>query len=248
MAAGLQDNVAVVTGGSRGIGRAIVLALAGAGAKVVACARNEEKLADVAAEAGRLGGTVESRVVDVGDPESLAAAIEQIAEAQGKIDILVNNAGITRDGLLISMEDSQFDEVLNVNLKAAFVAMRAAAKYMIRARAGRIINITSVSGLMGNAGQSNYAAAKAGLVGLTKSAAKEIAKRGVTVNAVAPGFITTDMTNVLGEKVKETVMPLIPLKRFGQPEDIAQAVLFLAGPGAGYITGQVIVVDGGLHM
>lgn len=244
----LNGQVAIVTGGSRGIGRAIVLTLAEGGAKVYAFARNAEKLAEVVQTAAAAGGVVEAVSVDVGDSAAFTAAIEKVADDNGKLDILVNNAGITRDTLLMSMDDAQFDEVIQVNLKSAFVGMRAAIKYMIRKRVGRIVNIASVSGIMGNAGQANYAAAKAGMIGMTKSAAKEVAKRGVMINAVAPGFITTDMTDVLPEKVKEVVMPLIPAQRFGKPEEIAAAVRFLAGPGASYITGQTLVVDGGLHM
>jgi 3-oxoacyl-[acyl-carrier protein] reductase len=244
----LQDKVAFVTGGSRGIGRAIVLTLAEAGATVVAVARNEEKLNEVAQAASGLKGKVVPKVVDIADSKQLTGAIEETAEKFGRLDILVNNAGITRDALLIGMDESQFDEVINTNLRSAFVAMKAASKLMIRQRAGRIVNITSISGVMGNPGQANYAAAKAGLIGLTKSAAKEMARRGINVNAIAPGFIATDMTNVLPDKLKETVTPLIPMQRFGKPEEIASVVLFLASEASSYITGQVFIVDGGLHM
>ena len=244
----LQDKVAFVTGGSRGIGRAIVLTLAEAGATVVAVARNEEKLNEVAQAASGFSGTVMPKVVDISDSKQLTAAIEETAEKFGRIDILVNNAGITRDGLLIGMEEDQFDEVINVNLRSAFVAMKAAAKLMIRQRSGRIVNIASISGVMGNPGQCNYAAAKAGLIGMTKSAAKELARRSITVNAIAPGFITTDMTDVMPDKLKDTVKPLIPMNRFGNPEEIASVVAFLASDASSYLTGQVLVVDGGLRM
>ncbi len=244
----LTGKIAIVTGGSRGIGKSIVLSFAEAGATVIAVARNEEKLNEVAAQASELSGKVIPTPLDISNEQTLTEQIDKTAEEYEKIDILVNNAGITRDGLLMSMETEQFDEVINVNLRSAFIAMRAVSRYMIRQRAGRIINITSVSGIMGNAGQCNYAAAKAGLIGLTKSAAKELAKRGITINALAPGFIETDMTDVLPDKVKEAVKPMIPVKRFGKPEEIASTVRFLASDSASYITGQTIVVDGGLLM
>lgn len=246
----LMDRVAIVTGGSRGIGRATSLALAREGATVIACARNAERLSTLPAEAAdqRCIGKLVTRALDVRESNKVEKWVDEIASDFGRIDILVNNAGITRDGLVMNMTDEQFDDVVATNLRSVFQLTRAVAKHMVRARFGRIVNITSISGIMGNAGQANYAASKAGVIGLTKSVAKELSRRGVTCNAVAPGFIKTDMTNVLSEKVKEQVRPLIPLQRFGEPEEVAAAIAFLASPASGYITGQVLVVDGGLHM
>jgi len=248
--ANLVDRVAIVTGGSRGIGRAISLSLAKEGCTVVASARNAERLGSLPAEAAdaRCTGKIIPRTLDVTDADIIEQWVDDIATEFGRLDILVNDAGITRDALIMNMTDEQFDEVMNTNLRGVFLLTRASAKHMVRARWGRIINITSVSGIMGNSGQSNYAASKAGVIGLTKSVAKELARRGVTCNAVAPGFIKTDMTNILSEKVKEQVRPLIPLQRFGEPHEVAAAVTFLASSAAGYINGQVLVVDGGLHM
>ncbi len=248
MSLDLKDQVAIVTGGARGIGREIVIVLANRGANVVAFDINEENLAKLVDDLKDLPGSVSSKIADVSNSEELTAAIDEVFEQQGRIDILVNNAGITRDGLLLTMDDDQFDIVIKVNLKSAFVATRAAAKHMIRARSGRIVNMASVTGVMGNAGQANYTAAKAGLIGLTKTTGKELGKRGITCNAVAPGFIATDMTDVLPDKVKEGATQLIPLRRFGQPEEVARVVSFLSGPESSYMSGQVLVVDGGLHM
>ncbi len=246
----LKDKVAIVTGGSRGIGRAICLDFAANGATVYACARHADKLAEVRDQARQQewAGTILPTTLDVTDRAAIDAVVEAAAEQHGRIDILVNNAGITRDGLVMSMDDEQFDIVLDTNLRATFWMTRATARHMVRARWGRMINISSVSGVMGNAGQANYAASKAAVIGFTKSVAKELGKRKITCNAIAPGFVVTEMTDVLADRVKEGAQQLIPLGRFGEPAEVAAATTFLASDAAAYITGQVLVVDGGLHM
>lgn len=242
------QRIAVVTGASRGIGRAIAQRLAQDGRHVVLVSRTSGPLSEVQSLITEAGGAASAVAVDVGDASAWQKAIEQIIEKHGRLDILVNNAGITRDNLVLRMSDEEFDDVIRVNLKSAFVACRAAARAMMKGRFGRIVNIASTSGVVGNAGQANYAAAKAGLIGLTKSLARELGGKGVTANIIAPGFIETDMTAQLGEQIRDRVLEGMAVKRFGAPEDIAEAVSFVAGEGAGFLTGQVICVDGGLTM
>ncbi|MCX7717114.1 MAG: 3-oxoacyl-[acyl-carrier-protein] reductase [Candidatus Sumerlaeaceae bacterium] len=243
----LEGKSAVVTGASRGLGRAIAEEYLRAGADVVVNYNRTpvDELLSLATELGRRAVAVQADVASAADCERI---VETAVKEFGKIDILVNNAGITRDGLLMRMDEEAWDTVITTNLKSVFACSRAASKHMMRARSGSIINISSVAGIMGNAGQTNYAASKAGIIGFTKSLARELAGRGVRVNAIAPGFITSDMTNVLGEKVREAVLQEIPMGRFGEPSDIAGAALYLASPLANYVTGTVLVVDGGMSM
>ena len=244
----LENLTAVVTGAGRGIGRAIALKLAEAGANVVCLSRTEANSQKVAEEITALGRQSWAVAVDVGDTAAVEAAVAKILEDTGGVNILVSNAGVTRDGLLMRMSEADWDAVLDTNLKAAFTLTKAFARPMRKADNARIINISSVVGLMGNAGQANYAASKAGLIGFTKSCAKEFAKSGITVNAIAPGFISTDMTDELSDKVKNAIKANIPMGEFGEVDDIAEAVAYLAGPGARYVTGQVLTVDGGMVM
>lgn len=245
----LTGKVALVTGASRGIGRAIALKLAAEGAAVVINYHGSmEKAKEVKAEIESDGGIAEIMQCNVADYQATEAMIRKVTDDFGRLDILVNNAGITRDGLLMKMSEEDFDRVIDTNLKGAFHTIRFAARQMLKQRSGRIINMASVVGVTGNAGQANYAASKAGVIGLTKATARELASRGITVNAVAPGFIETDMTAVLPEKVKEASVSQIPLGKFGSPEQVASAVAFLASSDAAYITGQVLHVDGGMVM
>lgn len=244
-----ENQVAVVTGAGRGIGHAIAVRLAQEGARVASVSRSEGNASRTADEInGRRADAAKAYAVDVADNAKVQETAAQILKDFGRVDILVNNAGVTRDGLSMRMSMEDWDIVMNTNLKGAFSFTQAVMRPMIKQRSGRIINITSVAGLTGNAGQANYAASKAGLVGLTKTLARELASRGITVNAVAPGFITTDMTEVLSDEIKQAVLPRIPLGKFGEGEDIAAAVAFLAAPEAKYITGQVLTVDGGMVM
>lgn len=245
----IEGKVAFVTGASRGIGRSIALTLAEAGADVaINYAGNADAAEEVAAEIRKMGRKAMIVQGDVSQTETAASMLDAVVAEFGRCDILVNNAGITRDGLLMRMKEEDWDAVLNTNLKGVYNCTKAAIKYMIKQKSGKIVNIASVVGIMGNAGQANYAAAKAGCIGFTKSVAKEVASRGITVNAVAPGLIATDMTSVLPEKVVEEMAAGIPLKRAGQPIDVAKAVLFLVSDDAAYITGQTLNVDGGMVM
>ena len=245
----MEGRVALVTGGGRGIGRAIAVRLAEGGAKVTIAYRTNDAAAEETAELVRdvgAGGELFKR--DVSSPEDIEALVKGVGEAFGPVEILVNNAGTTRDNIMLRMKDAEFDEVLRTNLKGTYLCTRAVLRGMVRARWGRIVNISSVVGLLGNAGQANYAASKAGIIGFTKSVAREVAGRGITVNAVAPGYVETELTESLSENIKGQIMGRVPMGRFGKPQEIAEVVAFLAGDGAAYVTGQTISVDGGMVM
>ena len=245
----LEGKIALVTGASRGIGRQIALTLAAqGGAVIVNYNGSAAKAEEVVEEIEKAGGKAEAIQCNVSDFESCKSMMEDIVSRYGRLDILVNNAGITRDNLIMKMSEEDFDAVIQTNLKGVFNCIKHISRQMIKQKAGRIINISSVSGVLGNAGQANYCAAKAGVIGLTKCMARELASRGITVNAVAPGFIRTDMTDVLKDNVKEAIIATIPMKTFGETEDVANTVAFLASDAARYITGQVISVDGGMAM
>jgi 3-oxoacyl-[acyl-carrier protein] reductase len=242
----LSGQTALVTGASRGIGKSIALALGQSGAKVACIARNEEKLRETADAITATGGTASVYTCDVTDSAGVQKVIDAVVEDWGQLDIVVNNAGITRDTLIPRMSDEEWDDVITTNLRSVFLFTRSASQVMMRARRGRIINISSVSGLMGNPGQANYSASKAGIIGLTQTVARELASRKVTVNALCPGFIATEMTDALGPAVQEEVKKRVPAKRLGEADEIADAVLYLASDSAAYITGQILTIDGGL--
>lgn len=244
----LQGKNAIVTGASRGIGRAIALELAALGANVACVSRSLDSLQETIQGVTALGRKAQGYALDVANTEAVDKAVEQISQDFGSLDVLVNNAGVTRDTLMMRMSEQDWDFVLDTNLKGAFNWIKPVTRTMIRQRSGTVVNIASVVGLIGNAGQVNYAASKAGLIGLTKSVAREVASRGITVNVVCPGFIETDMTKELSEEVRKKVLEQIPLKRFGQAEDIAKMVGFLCGPDSRFITGQTFTVDGGMVM
>jgi 3-oxoacyl-[acyl-carrier protein] reductase len=242
----LDGQVALVTGAARGLGRIIAQTLAAAGAKAACIDVNVDALSDTVSLIRGAGGTAEPLACDVTDSNRVNQVVDEVLEKWGALNILVNNAGITRDNVIVRMKDEQWDAVLNINLRGTFLFTRAAARPMMKSRQGRIINVASVSGLMGNPGQANYSASKAGVIGLTRTVAKELASRNVTVNAVAPGFIATDMTAALGEEILQEVCKHIPLGRLGEPQDVADAVLFLASEAASFITGHILTIDGGL--
>jgi len=244
----LDGKVAIVTGAARGIGAAIAVRLANEGADIALCDLQEDWLADTAEAVKATGREVGCFSVDVSDSEGVNAVVSKVVEAHGGVDILVNNAGITRDTLMMRMSDEDWDAVLNVNLKGTFLFTRAVARPMMKKRAGAVVNVASIIGLIGNAGQCNYAASKAGVIALTKSSAKEMASRNIRVNAVAPGFIQSKMTEALSEDIRDKMLGNIPMKRFGTPEDVADVVVFLAGDRSGYMTGQVLTVSGGMVM
>ncbi|MGH8459175.1 MAG: 3-oxoacyl-[acyl-carrier-protein] reductase [Nevskiales bacterium] len=246
--AGLEGRVALVTGASQGIGRACALELAAAGASIAAAARNEEKLAEVVREIASRGGQAAAFRMDVASEDDVKAAVKAALDGFGKVDILVNNAGVTRDQLVMRMKRADWDSVLATNLTGAYLCIQQVIGSMLKQRWGRIINITSIFGQIGQAGQANYSASKAGLIGLTKAVAREVASRNITVNAIAPGYIETDMTRDISEDARKALFDSIPMQRIGRPEDVAAAALFLASEGAGYVTGQVLQVNGGLYM
>jgi 3-oxoacyl-[acyl-carrier protein] reductase len=244
-----EGRVAVVTGGGRGIGRAVAVRLANEGANVAISYRSNDVAAEEVAEEVRAAGVrCEIFKGNVASPEDVDALFKGVGEAFGPVEILVNNAGLTRDNLMMRMKESEFDDVLDTNLKGTYLCTRAALRPMIRARWGRIVNVSSVVGLVGNAGQANYAASKAGIIGFTKSVAREVAQRGITANVVAPGYVETELTSSLSEEVKDQIRDQVPAGRFAEAEEVAEVVAFLAGEGAGYITGQTVAVDGGMTM